>query len=116
MKTIDHNQSVIEFISNEVLINNPQDLLSLMANHRMDTFIIKKENINPDFFDLHTGLAGEILQKISNYQKRLAIVGDYSNLKSESLAAFIYESNKTRQVIFVDSVEKALDVFGYKSK
>jgi len=115
MQTIVHDNSIVEFVSDEILINNPQDLLSLMANHQMDTFIIKKENINPEFFDLQTGLAGEILQKISNYQKRLAIVGDYSNLKSKSLAAFIYESNKTKQVIFVDSVKKALEIFDSKS-
>lgn len=115
MQTILYDNSIIELVSDEILINNPQDLLSLMANHQMDAFIIKKENMNPEFFDLHTGLAGEILQKISNYQKRLAIVGDYSNLKSKSLIAFIYESNKTKQVIFVDSVEKALEIFNSKS-
>lgn len=115
MQSIIHNNLIIELISDKILINNSQDFLSLMASHQMNSFIIKKENINPDFFDLQTGLAGEILQKISNYQKRLAIIGDYSNLKSKSLAAFIFESNKTKQVIFVDSVEKALEVFSNKS-
>jgi len=115
MQTIIHNHSIIELVSDKILINNPQDFLSLMANYRLDTFIIKKENINPEFFDLCTGLAGEILQKISNYQKRLAIIGDFSNLKSQALAAFIHESNKTKQVIFVDSVEEALEIFSSKS-
>ena len=64
-----------------------------------------------DFFDLSTKIAGDILQKVSNYNKRLAIIGDYSNVKSKALKDFIYESNKTKQVIFVDEVEEALRIF-----
>ncbi|MCK7528774.1 MAG: DUF4180 domain-containing protein [Ignavibacteriales bacterium] len=36
-----------------------------------------------DFFDLKTGIAGEILQKFSTYNVRLAILGDFQNIKAE---------------------------------
>jgi hypothetical protein len=65
--------------------------------------------IDESFFDLKTGIAGEILQKVSNYQMKLAIVGDYSNYPSKSLRDFIYESNKANQVIFINNIQDAID-------
>jgi hypothetical protein len=38
-------------------------------------------------------------------------VGDFENIKSSSLKNFIYESNKTRQIIFVKTLEEALKIF-----
>jgi hypothetical protein len=53
-------------------------------------------------------MAGEILQKFTNYRMRLAIVGDFSIFSSKSLQDFIYESNKGKQINFSDSVGNAL--------
>ena len=53
-------------------------------------------------------MAGEILQKFSNYRMRLVIVGDFSALESKSLRDFIYESNKGKLVGFVSTAEEAL--------
>jgi len=36
--------------------------------------ILTEADLAPAFFDLHTGLAGELLQKFANYRVRLAIV------------------------------------------
>jgi hypothetical protein len=63
---------------------------------------------------LRTGKAGEILQKFSNYRVQLAIVGDYSKYNSKSLTDFIYESNKGRNINFVNSMEEALNVLSSK--
>jgi len=65
--------------------------------------------LHRDFFDLKTGLAGEILQKFSNYRVKLAIVGDFEEVKSKSLRDFIRESNRGRTVNFVNSVEEAVE-------
>jgi hypothetical protein len=70
--------------------------------------IIDKKNIIPDFFTLSTGIAGEILQKFTNYDCQLAIVGDFSKYPSKSLKDFIYESNKTGKISFVASLDEAL--------
>ncbi|MCB0629182.1 MAG: DUF4180 domain-containing protein, partial [Lewinella sp.] len=67
------------------------------------------ENITPEFFDLKTKIAGEILQKFSNYRVRLSIVGDFTVYTSRSLKDFIHESNKGKLVNFVDSLEEALE-------
>ena len=62
-----------------------------------------------DFFVLSTRLAGEILQKFINYGGRIAIYGDFSKYTSKPLKDFIYESNKGKDVFFVESKEQAID-------
>ncbi|MFW6120130.1 MAG: DUF4180 domain-containing protein [Petrotogales bacterium] len=98
-----------------VLIKSAQDALDLFSDavyEGCNNFIVYKENLSEDFFDLKTGLAGEILQKFSNYRMRLAIIGDFSKYKSKSLEAFIIESNRGNQTFFVSSVEEALKALG----
>jgi len=59
---------------------------------------------------LSTGLAGEILQKYTNYGGRIAIYGDYSRYTSKPLRDFIYESNKGKSVFFVATKEEAIEM------
>jgi hypothetical protein len=74
-----------------------------------DRIILHEDNITPDFFDLKTGIAGEVLQKFSNYRLRLAIVGNFSKYPGKSIRDFIYESNNGRLVNFVASTEQAIE-------
>ncbi|QNF33876.1 DUF4180 domain-containing protein [Adhaeribacter swui] len=102
--------NMAEVTGNGVEIKNNQDALDLMANcgyQGADGIILRAENITPDFFDLKTGIAGEILQKFSTYNMRLAIVGDFSKFSSKSLKDFMYESNKIGRINFVGSLEEA---------
>ena len=102
---------IAEVIAEEILIRNQQDGLQLLVDLYYQDFgkiIIYSKNITPDFFNLETGLAGDILQKFSNYRVRLIIVGDFSIYQGKSLRDFIYESNKNQQVNFVANIEEAL--------
>ncbi|WP_157603457.1 DUF4180 domain-containing protein [Spirosoma telluris] len=102
-------------ISPDMVIKTTDDGLSLLADlyyQGFDSIIIHQKNITPDFFDLKTGIAGEILQKFSNFHVKLAIVGDFTNYSSKSLNDFIDESNKVGQINFVDSVDEALERLG----
>ncbi|HOW31806.1 MAG TPA: DUF4180 domain-containing protein [Bacteroidales bacterium] len=102
--------NIAEITSDKILIRTIQDALDLMVNcvyQGADKIILHQENIVPEFFDLKTRLAGEILQKFSNYRARLAIVGDFADVKSKSLRDFIRESNKHGQVVFVTTTEEA---------
>jgi len=105
------NIEIAEVISDKILVQNPDDALDLIGNlyyQGFDKIVIYEKNLTPDFFDLKNKLAGEILQKVSNYRMKLTIVGDFSNLKSKSLSDFIYESNKGTQVNFKESLLEAL--------
>jgi len=103
---------IAEIKSGRVEIRKVQDVLDLMADcdyQGARKIILHEKNIIADFFDLKTGLAGEILQKFSNYFVELAIVGDFSKYSSQSLQDFIYESNKVGRINFVSSVEEAIE-------
>lgn len=103
---------IAEVTSDNIIIRQTGDALDLMGNiyyQGFDRIIIHEKNMTADFFDLKNKMAGEILQKFSNYRIRLAIVGDFSKFTSKSLRDFIYESNRGKQVHFAASVDEALD-------
>ena len=116
MKIEQHNindTKIAEVISENMIINNIEDGLDLLGNlyyQDFDKIIIHEKNITPDFFNLKNGIAGEILQKFSNHRVRLAIVGDFAKYTGKSINDFIYESNKGRQAIFVNSVTEGLNI------
>jgi len=106
--------NVAKVISNKIVITGTQDALDIMANSAYNgstRIIINEENIIPDFFDLKTGIAGDILQKFSTYNVYLAIVGDFSKYTSKSLRDFIFESNKYGRINFVNTDEEAIERF-----
>jgi hypothetical protein len=106
-----HENNIAEIIDDKIILKKAEDILDLFFGNNCSTIILKKENITDDFFNLSTGIAGEILQKVSNYRKRMAIIGDFENVESKSLHDFIYESNRTKQVLFVKTKEEALKIF-----
>ncbi|OOQ59519.1 DUF4180 domain-containing protein [Mucilaginibacter pedocola] len=114
MQIITHNKSnlqITELVSDDILIANAEEGAQLLADlyyQGFDMVIIKAVQLNPSFFELKSGLAGELLQKCSNWRMRLAIVGDFDEPASQSLRDFIYESNKGKTVNFVSSVDAAL--------
>ena len=105
------NTGIIEVIADGIVINNLEDGTDLIGNvyyQGYEKIIISMDNLTPDFFDLKTKLAGEILQKFSNYRVRLIILGDFSKVESKSLQDFIRESNKGRLVNFLSSRDEAV--------
>jgi Domain of unknown function (DUF4180) len=107
-----NNEKVVEIISDAIVITELQDAIDLIGDcyyHETNKIIIHRENITPRFFDLSTKLAGDILQKISNYNFKLAIIGDFTGVKSKSLHDFILESNKGNRVFFLNDLAIALD-------
>ncbi|MEZ4991188.1 MAG: DUF4180 domain-containing protein [Saprospiraceae bacterium] len=107
-----NNLNIAEVTAPVIFIRTVQDGLDLMGNmyyQGFDRLVLHAENITPEFFDLKTKIAGEILQKFSNYRVRLSIVGDFTVYTSRSLKDFIHESNKGKLVNFVDSLEEALE-------
>lgn len=104
-------QVVAELVSADVTLKTAQAAFDLMAEayyQGAGCIICPQKTLAPEFFDLRTGLAGDILQKFSNYQMKLVIVGDFRTTTSESLGAFINESNRGKQVAFVNSKSEAL--------
>lgn len=59
--------------------------------------------LDPAFFDLRSGVAGDIAQACANYRIGLAIVGDIAGhiAASRPFAAFVRESERGRHIRFV---------------
>jgi len=98
--------------TDDVLVREPSDaiaLLELCGEYDVQRIILVEKNFSPDFFELRSGLAGEILQKFSQYGLYLGIVGDFSSVESKSLRDFIRESNRYGRILFVSSPEEALE-------
>jgi len=110
MNHILHNidgEQIAEIKANGTTIDSAQQFLEIIMNLPVDRIVIHKVNLHETFFDLRSGLAGEILQKAVNYRIRLGIVGDYSGYESKSLRDFIYESNKSNKIVFVNTLDDA---------
>jgi hypothetical protein len=106
-----NNVPIAEVSAEGFIIEKEEDGLDLLGNvyyQGFDRIIIHTENITPAFFDLKNKMAGEILQKFSNYRVRLAIVGDFSAYTGKSITDFMYESNNGKLINFLGSVEEAL--------
>ncbi|HEV2563578.1 MAG TPA: DUF4180 domain-containing protein [Microvirga sp.] len=84
------------------------DFISQGWETKADRIVFPVSRLSPDFFKLSTGLAGAVLQKLTNYGFKAVIVGDISAYteKSGPLRDFVYESNKRGDVRFVGSMDE----------
>ena len=86
------------------------DLIGEAMYTEVELLVVPVSRVDPAFFDLSTGIAGELLQKAANYRVRLAIVGDVARWTAESasLHAFVEEAQRGGHLWFVAD-EAALD-------
>lgn len=87
--------------------SNAMDLIAAALETGAATVAVPVERLDPAFFDLSTGVAGELVQKAANYRLVFAVVGSLpeSASASSSFKAFVREANRGSQIRFVDAVE-----------
>ena len=100
-----NGKTVAELDAAGPVVNSEQGALDLMGeayDADFDWLAIPKARLAPEFFHLRTGLAGAALQKFTNYQINVVILGDISNeiAASNALRDFVYECNKRGNVRF----------------
>lgn len=88
------------------LLGSESDALDLVGRTfgtEMSVLVIPVQRLDPQFFDLSSGCAGEFTQKMVNYRILLVILGDITPFTevSKSLRAFVAESNRGRHIWFV---------------
>ncbi len=73
-------------------LNNTSDIMVLLADSQGQAGIILHEDeVSTKLFDLSSGLAGELFQKMVNYNKRLALVVRDLSQYSTNLQKLAYE-------------------------
>jgi hypothetical protein len=88
-------------------ISTPDDAADLVGSawsHRATMVAIPLARLDPKFFNLRSGVAGEITQKLVNYRLQLAVLGDLSPQleKSSALRDWVRESNAGDHIWFLD--------------
>lgn len=112
MNIIKKNNQNILIIDKHLKIESAQDLLDHISDamyyNKCTAVVVHQNSLNQDFFELKSGMAGEILQKCSTYGIRIVIIGEFEKYNSKSLKAFIHESNNGNGVFFKNSLEQGL--------
>jgi hypothetical protein len=98
---------VADLTGSDFVVNAPADVLELFAAG-LQRFVLDERQLSDAFFDLSSGFAGELLQKCSNHQLRIGVVGHDHGARSLSFRQFAVESNRGGAFVFVGSVEEGL--------
>jgi hypothetical protein len=72
-----------------------------------DGLLLTEADLLPEFFDLRSGIAGELFQKFTNYQIHLAVVVQNLEVYGERFGELVFEHRNHKLIRFFDSVETA---------
>jgi hypothetical protein len=86
---------------------------ALGASIERGGLLLDEMQLGAGFFDLRTGLAGEVLQKFTNYRARLAIVVADPAAYGSRFAELIYEHRTHAAVRFFGSEQLARQWLAY---
>lgn len=97
--------------SEGALLRGTQAAVDLIGQARLggaEMVVVPVGRLDPSFFELRSGVAGEFLQKFVTYQVPIAIIGDTSAFTagSKALRDFIRESNEHDAIWFLASFEE----------
>jgi hypothetical protein len=87
---------------------DPADVFTRCVEAGAPALLLDSAAFPPEFFDLSTGIAGELLHKLSTYRIRLAGVVPDPSAHSERFAEFVRESNRGSQFRFFETREQAV--------
>lgn len=91
-----------------MIINSQKDAILFVENgYATKKILVHQSNLAPEFFDLSSGLAGEVLQKIVNYGIKTAFVVDLKTIKSEPFKQLATETKGMDEYRFFESEEDA---------
>lgn len=80
------------------------DLIGNAWSEGASLIVVPVGRLDPAFFDLRSGFAGEFTQKLVNYRLRVAVLGSLDDAVPSAgpFADWVWESNRGEQVWFVD--------------
>jgi hypothetical protein len=96
----EHPQAYLECLPSEERLAGEREALELVAacgEYGTDRLMLHAENLTEDFYQLRTGIAGEILLKFSNYRIRVAAVLTPELVNQGRFREMVLESNRGNQ-------------------
>jgi PadR family transcriptional regulator AphA len=86
---------------------DPTAIVTSCIESGADSLFLDEHSLPADFFDLSSGLAGELLHRLSVYQMRMAAVVSDLTVHSLHFQAFVREANKGDQYRFFSTRQQA---------
>ncbi|MBI9099889.1 MAG: DUF4180 domain-containing protein [Spirochaetaceae bacterium] len=99
-----------KYHESENLIAHISDFLDFIGNARYNgtaNVLIHSGHLTEDFFNLKSGVAGEYLQKLSNYVMRAAIILDETHLEQPRFREMVFEANRSGDIAYFKDKETA---------
>jgi hypothetical protein len=105
---MDEGQRILIASDSGISIRSFSDIHDVIAAcFGTDGLILTEDDLAREFFDLRSGLAGEIFQKFVNYKLRLAIVLPDPEAYGERIGELAYEHKSHDLIRFVRSKDEA---------
>jgi len=101
----------LECPAGDVLISSEREILELLSlgyGHDTHRFLFREDNFPARLYDLKTGLAGAVFQKLAVYRVRAAVVMGSLEAKNPRFTEFMSECNKGNQLRFFTDREAAV--------
>jgi PadR family transcriptional regulator AphA len=106
------DQSFLECFPDGQVLRSDADILDLIVacgEQMCDRLLVHAGLLPTDFYDLKTGLAGNLLQKLVNYRLRCAFILDEEKVGNGRFYEMMIEANRGRQFHFCFNVDDALE-------
>jgi len=88
--------------------NSRDDVRSLLeASFSADGLLLESADLGENFFDLSSGLAGELFQTFNNYGKKLALVVSDTSIYSRSFQQLVLEHQYHSSIRFFGGEDAA---------
>jgi hypothetical protein len=108
MRTEDHGDLRVQYVDSDgPAISSNEDTSDLIGNAWADDasiIAVPVARLDPSFFDLASGVLGDVTQKVVNYRLRLVVIGDISAAiaASRPFADYVRETNRGEHIWFLD--------------
>ncbi len=106
------NGSFIECFSDGQLLENDKDFLDIISvcgEHLCARLLVHAALLPDEFYDLKTGLAGELLQKLVNYRINAAFIVEAEKAGKGRFNEMMIETNRGWQFFFCHKRDAAVD-------
>lgn len=105
-----NNKTYIDLSEGEFRIGNESqlnDLVSMCYYHDASLILLDQDNLADEFFNLRSGLAGSAMQKLANYQVRVAVLLPADAVHNERFRELMYEMNQSNHFRFYHNKTEA---------
>jgi PadR family transcriptional regulator, regulatory protein AphA len=108
------NKKLVECLPDGGMITNEAaalDIVAICGEEQTNFVLFYAGNFDKDFFDLKTGLAGQVLLKLSNYQIHAAAVIPANQIGTGRFYEMVIETNRRNDFRIYQNQEDAIQWF-----